>query len=387
MTKPEPLRFADETTGIELWQITNHDAASEAPYFEAQGFSDDERFLLFRSEREGRSLLYACELETGEIQRVPTPGPVGMVEYTVIPGTNEALCASENALWRIDIGAGGMEQLVDTADQESARLAAFSVDAEGRRILFSRHDLTQRREIPGAIRSSEARGHPATLYLLEHETGAEHETRAERETGAEREILTWEYGFSHPILRPGDPRTATFVRDGNHCWNMELHGDDRTRLIRVDLRTGITTPFATPPLYHTTTHESWSPDGERLFFFDKTYSVWTPVSISSVDHRGGDWRSHYSSYSRRLGHGRVSPDGRYFISDTQDPDDNPLLLIDLENCTARTLCRPNASITGGHAAAAHVHPSFSPHGNYVTYTSDRSGTPQVYVVALEQLQL
>ena len=29
---------------------------------------------------------------------------------------------------------------------------------------------------------------------------------------------------------------------------------------------------------------------------------------------------------------------------------------------------------------AHVHPSFSPKGNYICYTSDRTGVPQVYVV-------
>ncbi len=38
------------------------------------------------------------------------------------------------------------------------------------------------------------------------------------------------------------------------------------------------------------------------------------------------------------------------------------------------------TVDGGHAKQAHVHPSFSPKGNYICYTSDRTGVPQVYVV-------
>jgi len=99
-----------------------------------------------------------------------------------------------------------------------------------------------------------------------------------------------------------------------------------------------------------------------------------------MDKAGGDFRVHFESDTIRLGHGVSSRDGRWFISDSQEPGRNELVLVDLESGEAQVLCWPNASITEGHDAFAHVHPSFSPGGNYVAFTSDRTGTPRVYVV-------
>jgi hypothetical protein len=82
---------------------------------------------------------------------------------------------------------------------------------------------------------------------------------------------------------------------------------------------------------------------------------------------------------------QVFIDGKWFISDGQDPGYNPLIIIDLIGGKAEFLCWPNASITGGHEACAHVHPSFSSSGNYVTFTSDKTGTPQVYVIPVKKI--
>jgi Tol biopolymer transport system component len=60
-------------------------------------------------------------------------------------------------------------------------------------------------------------------------------------------------------------------------------------------------------------------------------------------------------------------------------------LLNLVSGEARVLCWPNSSVEGGHAERAHVHPSFSPRGNFVCFTSDRSGVSQVYVVPVGDL--
>ena len=83
-----------------------------------------------------------------------------------------------------------------------------------------------------------------------------------------------------------------------------------------------------------------------------------------------------------LGHGISAPDGKWFVSDGQDPDYNPLVLLNLETGNATFLCWPNASIKGGHSQHAHVHPSLSSSGRYACYTSDVTGTAQVYVVPI-----
>ena len=94
------------------------------------------------------------------------------------------------------------------------------------------------------------------------------------------------------------------------------------------------------------------------------------------------WPSHFETDQYRLGHGALSNDQRYFVSDVQNAHDSPLLLIDMQTGRHEILCWPDASNDGGHGACAHVHPSFSPTGRYVVFTSDRTGVAQVYVVPL-----
>ena len=89
---------------------------------------------------------------------------------------------------------------------------------------------------------------------------------------------------------------------------------------------------------------------------------------------------HYESDTIRLGHGVTSWDGRWFVSDSQEPVKNELVLLNLVTGQAKVLCWPNSSVGAGHDGYAHVHPSFSPGGNFICYTSDRTGVPQVYVV-------
>ena len=148
----------------------------------------------------------------------------------------------------------------------------------------------------------------------------------------------------------------------------------------MDLKAGTDRQFLTVPYGYRATHESWSSDGNRFFFFRKTRPGWSPVAICSFNKEGEDFRVHYESDTIKLGHGVSSRDGRWFISDCQQPVINELVLLNLTSGEAQVLCWPNSSVDGGHSKIAHVHPSFSPQGNYICYTSDRSGVPQVYVV-------
>jgi oligogalacturonide lyase len=166
---------------------------------------------------------------------------------------------------------------------------------------------------------------------------------------------------------------------------MTLPMDQRARTWKIDLRQGTDRQFLTVPYGYRATHESWTRDGSRFFFFRKTRPGWAPVAICSIDKEGGDFRLHYESDTIKLGHGSTSRDGGWFISDCQEPGINELVLVNLQNGEGTVLCYPNSTVDGGHDAHAHVHPSFSPQGNFVVYTSDRSGTPQVYVVPIKDI--
>lgn len=56
---PEWIKHRDERTGRPVWQITSAEAVSEAVYLEAQGFTHDERYVVFRSQCDGASFIAA----------------------------------------------------------------------------------------------------------------------------------------------------------------------------------------------------------------------------------------------------------------------------------------------------------------------------------------
>ena len=54
----EWIKAPDPKTGFEVWQMTNHDSASVAVYFENQAFTSDDRFVVFGSSRSGNWEIY-----------------------------------------------------------------------------------------------------------------------------------------------------------------------------------------------------------------------------------------------------------------------------------------------------------------------------------------
>ena len=351
--------MADARTTRQIWQMTDALCTNEAPYFESQGFTSDERYLVFASDRGGTLELFRVRMEDGEITQLTDGGEFGKYGFNMHPDGQTCIHLTANEIVLIDVAAGRERYRIDLSSRLPGRLMHFqpSVSADGDRLSLTVIDDYD------------------DFHLLIYDF------RFDRLTY----LLTWPDGFSHPMICPGDRDLITFVPNGNACWQMDLPHHRRTRLWCVDVRDRRPRRFMTPPLNRTTTHESWSPDGERMFFFEKTYPSWTPVAVRSVDQSGGDPRTHFVSEDLLLGHGIASHDGRFFVCDVQKPGDNPLLLIDLETGEATTLCWPDSSSEGGHEAAAHVHPSFSPLSNYVTYTSDVTGHPQVYVVPIDDL--
>jgi Tol biopolymer transport system component len=191
--------------------------------------------------------------------------------------------------------------------------------------------------------------------------------------------------ISHPLINPEDPEVISYVPGPDTQNDMTLPMEQRARSWKVDLREGTDGQFLTMPYGFRATHESWSYDGERFFFFRKTRPGWRPAAICSQDKNGNDFKLHYESDTIKLGHGIASRDGRWFISDCQEPVENELVLVSLQTGEGQVLCFPNSSVDGGHAERAHVHPSFSPKGNYICFTSDRTGVSQVYVVPVKDL--
>ncbi len=353
------IRQTSPETGRELIQITSDTAASVACYFERQAFTSDEQFVVYASLQSGGWRLYRTNLETGAARAItPSERVVMDDDYTIMPD-GERVCYMDG--WK---------------------LYATHVERIDEELLFDYTGLLP--DTPQYTGSFTNDGRYTLVYVRGDTLTAIY--RTDLETGQILEVHRQPGGkITHPLINPEDPDVITYVPGPDTQNDMSLPMDQRARSWKIDLKAGTDSPFLTMPYGFRATHESWSYDGERFYYFRKTRPGWSPVAICSQDKEGGDFRLHFESKEIRLGHGTVSRGGKWFVADSQEPAHNELVLVSLETGKAEVLCWPNASITAGHAKQAHVHPSFSPFGNYICYTSDCSGVPQVYVVPLTDL--
>lgn len=346
----------DARTGNNVWCVSPNGVRADMVYFESRGFTGDGRFVVMRQQQGDTWNFVRYTLATGA-QHMLATGVMGSVNtFTVAHDGHTGLFISDGELYSVDVVAGTPARaFADLRTRMTGTLidTPVALDASDRFVALAT-----------------ARGEDMTLW------------RYDRHTDEVLQVLEVPGGFSHPLLCPTDPDLMTFVRNGNHCWNMDVPDEQRVRTWQVRVGATQAQPFIIPRRYRTVTHESWNPDGQRMYFFDKNWREWLPASICSVDRSGGDWQVHHTTYTYRLGHGVVSPCGRYFLSDCQERGHSPLILIDLRSSAWEILCWPDASQDGGHAAQAHVHPSFSADGRWIAFTSDREGYPRAYVLPL-----
>lgn len=351
---PSWIKHISPETGREFIQITSDTAPAVACYFEGQAFTGDEKYVVYASRKSGKWRLYRSELATGMATAIsPEERLVKDDDYTIMPD-GERVCYMDG--WK---------------------LYATHVEDQEEEVLFDFTDLLP--DLPRFTGSFTRDGRYTLAYLRGDTLTAIY--RIDLDRGEMLEVHRQPGGkITHPLINPMDPDLISYVPGPDTQNDMSLPMDQRARSWKIDLKAGTNKQFLTVPYGFRATHETWSQDGERFFFFRKTRPGWSPVAICSQDKNGGDFRLYFESENIRLGHGTSSPDGRWFVSDSQEPGKNELVLLNLESGKAKVLCWPNSSVTAGHDMQAHVHPSFSSGGNYIAFTSDRTGIPQVYVV-------
>jgi Tol biopolymer transport system component len=355
-TETEWVKFNDPLTGNEVWQLTSHDSISEAFYFYAPSFTADDRYVIFRSKRAGGWDVYRCDLTNGSILQMTNEG---VNAACIHPDGEHMVFISGWKYYKMHVHTLKKELVLDFAGKLPAE--------------------------PDFRPSLTNDGQYTLVYTQKDDTHALF--RVNLETGEIIKVYEQNTGrFSHQQINPVDPNLITYcpLPDTQNDMSLPMHERPRTRIIHVNEATN--EPYLMAPYGFRATHDSWSPLGDRYFFFEKARPDWVPASIGSIDLYGGTYNRHYTDSVIKLGHGAVSQDGQWFISDSQDPGTNPLLLLNLEDGKVKTLCWPNASI--GPPSNVHVHPNFSLSGNYVIYTSDivKKGTHQVYVIPVKNIK-
>ncbi len=359
--------LADPRTGREVWKVTSWDEADcLATYMYLQAFSADERFLIFASNRSGKWELYRLELATGEAvqlsRRHTPPDPVVSDDYAHIVGH---VHLARNEVFYLD----------------GPRLVAAHLETLAERVVLDCRGSPWR--ILGGFPSFTPDGARFTIIYVGRDGREGIALAAVDGSGWEPLYQCAEPSqvLSHVLVVPTEPLSVTFNLLPDRQDNPSLPRGRRARAWRWTH--GAAEPFLVVPPGFRATHEYWGRTPEpRLFYHRKSVPGWTPTWIESFAVDGGERIEHVGSSDRRLGHSCISPAGLTIITVVQDPKGNELVRIDLATGRSEVLCWPNSSCTGDQMT--HVHPSFSPSGRMVAYTSDCGGRNAVYIVPLNE---
>jgi len=360
----------DDRTGAPVWQITSHPSINHNLYFLTSSFLPDERSLVFASFRTGSANFYRAGFPSGDI-----------VQLTDGEGINSfsGLVSEDGSCLYYTRGGAIVACRLDTlaeeviADFPGGKLGEVDLSSDGRWVV-------------SAIRLG---GENGIVVAATDGSGASIIHRQDRT-------------IIHPQFHPTDPSLIEYAADpAPRMFLIRRDGTENRCLYEHDNDEFVV-------------HETWLGDTGDLVF-----TVW-PRALKRLRLADGAITTiaEFNAW-----HICPSRDGRGILCDTNCPDIG-MQWVDVETGTRRVVCYPQSSNGGSQwpkgryalkadfkaaAAAAgsdvgdelswmemktdtvygpqwtHPHPSLSNSGRYATFTSDRTGHPQVYVVGLEGL--
>lgn len=378
---PRQVR-TDPDTGREVWQLTDGPCECVAPYMYHPAWTADERFVVFGCNRTGRWQPYRVEVATGEITRL-YDSEFDVINVQVAPIQGEAFFADGPKLMAVNVETLKARVAVDwsVALDEKAAKAQCVLSSDGAETL---------------VRTSEGN---TTVFHFAPTDGSN--------TCVALQVDTLKCLPGHDQFCPGHGNNTITVnakidRSGppEGKVNYDWFSDDpvaRVKTWRIDRDTGEVKPLIFLPKGYSATHCVWNRTGRRMHFHRKTRPDWVPTALCSVNRDGEDIQVHYETDQHKLGHSCVSPDEQWIVTDSQDPNENILLLVHRDRDEEHLLCRPNTSIGSDRPDTRpvglppvlppqrHTHPGFSPTGRFIHYTSDVTGRCQVYAVPVDDL--
>lgn len=361
----EARTFQDGRTGARIVQLTAHPSIHHNLYFLTSSFTPDEKAVIVASYRSGRVDYFKIGFPDGPILQLTDEPGVHGYSGILSPGGDELLYTAGSRVRGVHLHTLKTRTLAEYPD---GQLGELSISAD--------HSV---------LVAAMKRGAYAYITV----------TRMDGDGG--ESIFECPRTIIHPQFHPSDPDLIEYAQDpAPRMWTIRRDGTANTRLYDHGNEEFIV-------------HETFlGRRGEELVFVVWPYHLkrlhLTTGAIATI---AGFNAWHIASNAA----------GDTVLCDTVHPD-RGLQLVDVTTGERRTLCHPESSCSGSQwrkdryalaedwkTAAAdekakslswmemkvdtiygpqwtHPHPSFSPTERWVTYTSDRTGHPQVYAVEI-----
>ncbi|HAX41790.1 MAG TPA: oligogalacturonate lyase family protein [Bryobacteraceae bacterium] len=350
----ERREYRDEVTGARVLQMTSHPSRSHLSYFLQSSFTPDSRNLIFVSYRTGEAQLFETGFPDGPVRQLTDGASIHAYSPTLSPDGATVFFVRGGGIWRLDRATLAEEQVVEF---EGAQLGECTLGGGGEWLTAA------------------------------YKRGTEQGLVAGRADGTEWRVIPFGRTVIHPQFHPLEPE-----------W-IEFAGDPAPRMYRVRRDGTGMECLRENPFEEWLTHETFlGTTGDMVFVHWRKalYRLnWRTLEAAPVT----DYPVWHVSPSR---------DGQRILCDTNVPDEG-LFEIDVATGRRRLICMPGASNGGtqwkesqpanwkSDAKSAlswlevpldqvygpqwtHPHPCYSPDERWVTFTSDRTGEAQVYVV-------
>ena len=358
---PERCSFIDARSGLEVLQLTDHKGHSNHLYFTNPGWFDGGRRLMFGSDRHNKTDLFSVDLISGEILQHTGLEPEKTLNFlaaTVNPIRDEVYFSHGNQVHALDLRSHDSRVIYDLPAGYVKSM--LSCTADGRSVLAGLFkDMSDQfpvdldRGYVGFFQTWNA--HPHSMIVQIHADGS----------GSE---IVWEENewIGHVNASPTRPELLTFCHEGpwrnvdHRIWGFNLDTRDAWKI----------RPKTSKEHFG---HEYWLADGEHVGYHGALEDG--KIIFGFIKHDNTGQREvafpfptgHIHSRDMDLIVGDAGNVVRCWVWDESDQEYVGPHVLCTHDCTMKI-------------QVLHVHPRFSPDGNWVVFTSDRSGYGNVYLV-------
>ena len=380
---PEWREYQDPLTGRRVRQLTDSPAEDYHLYFYNPTVTPNGRYLIFLSERTGASDLFRMDLTSGEIVQLTDAWPV-RAEYwpftEAIKGVGSCLPAIGNQgqevfyfegadLFAVEIESLKQRQLLSLpADRRPSMLQA---NARGDTLVFATWD--EELFMERSQRAYAGESFPDERFFQETTSTI---MRLQAESGQAEEVLRKEnFWINHVHLNPLQRDLILFCHEYSEL-------PDRMWLLDTDSQRCEPIPGQGPDEWYQ--HEFWNRAGTRVCFHggllrDNTRGFCGWCSPDGT----GYYKAYHTTSGRAYAHYNLHPDEQTMITDGEARPGCISKVNLRDGCQEfEILCRHD-SYTFGDDQRCHPHPSFTPDGRQVIFTSNRTGSSNVYLTDWE----
>lgn len=360
----EFYEYRDADTGKRVVRLTTPDHVNHHEYFYYKMVTNDNRNLIYASERNGERQLYQMDLRDGSAVQLTEGAGTSDFGAFLSPDDQYLFYSQNGRFFRMERASLQSELYYEVPQGWLG--SDPSLRADGKSLVMTQMDGRDQIKAAG------------NWDFFEPQWATKPHCRmvvVDIENKTDKVVYDTRCWLGHAQFRPGPTNEdILFCHEGP--WNRI---DARLWLMKSD---GSGVRCARPQHNEVVTHEFWLNDGSRFAFVraDRVGGEAETIRLINPDTLEEEILMECSG----LKHFITNADDSLIVGDGELPGKPFIYLVDLRKKEERPLCRHDTRWKNyGNNQDAHAHPAFSPDGSFVIFTSDREGLPCIYQCFLD----